>query len=561
MDQLNLFEDNTGVSAVYAESENKQYQGNPLIEALPPFQPLEKLKVLLASHGLDLASDVMKSNEVRIQSVSQLKHNYFQFMHCHWSLYEKIDLAIRNGYMTRNPSNPSSVARLQSRYEMLQRGEITSESGSSFNLKHSSSCTSVVGPAGTGKSTAAQKICSIYPTVIRHAELNHTQVVHLYIECPFNGSLKMLCLSILSALDKALNTNQYGKLRNKRIGTESLILEVAQAVDRYSIGVLIIDELQHMKVKSKDEELLQNFFVKLVNEAGVSIVLVGTSQVYQENLSVFRFARRMDGFGSVEWDPLLRHSGKPEEYKKFWHKFSENLWPQQVLRNADKVMPEEVELLWFDLTQGIVDIAVCLFILCQIQSIKDGSERITPNLMRKVFERNFHATRPMLEALKSDDSDEIMKYKDLSLPCVEKFALQVSEQTNREEKYVVTPDESEFLGKWQKLYQTLIDEKFDSRIAIEVTRILQDKHEKETFLSLCFLASEIAKKMALNEKNRLPKAKVIKSKDWDKLPLVDLRFSFSQKGKKSAYEMLKEKGYIAQLAITAYEQLSSPARR
>jgi hypothetical protein len=545
MEQFNLFESESGVNAVYIDAENEQYSGNPLIEALPTFLSLEQLKIILTGCELDLASEVMKSDQVRIQSVSQLKHNYFQFMHCHWALYEKIDLAIRNGYMTRNPSNPSVTERLQSRYELLQRGNIERESAISFNMKHSSSCTSVVGPAGTGKTTAAQKICSIYPKVIRHPEFNRTQVVHLYVDCPFNGSLKMLCLSILNALDKALNTNQYGYLRKKRTDTESLILEVSQAVDRYSIGVLVIDELQHMKVKSKDEELLQNFFVKLVNEAGVSIVLVGTTQVYQENLSVFRFARRMDGFGSVEWDPLLRHSGTPEEYMKFWHKFSENLWRQQVLRNADKELPSEVETLWFDLSQGIVDIAVCLFILCQMQAIRDRTERITPNLMRKVFERNFHATRPMLEALKNGDIDEVLTYKDLSLPCIEKFSVQISENKYSNIQQQAKKNENEFLGNWQLIYQAMIADKFDSKIAIEVTRLLQDKHADESLLKLASLATNLAQKIALNNQEKVKKVKIVKPKDWDKLPLDDLRFRFSQKGEKSAYDMMKEKGYIS----------------
>jgi hypothetical protein len=545
MEQFNLFESESGVNAVYIDAENEQYSGNPLIEALPTFLSLEQLKIILTGCELDLASEVMKSDQVRIQSVSQLKHNYFQFMHCHWALYEKIDLAIRNGYMTRNPSNPSVTERLQSRYELLQRGNIERESAISFNMKHSSSCTSVVGPAGTGKTTAAQKICSIYPKVIRHPEFNRTQVVHLYVDCPFNGSLKMLCLSILNALDKALNTNQYGYLRKKRTDTESLILEVSQAVDRYSIGVLVIDELQHMKVKSKDEELLQNFFVKLVNEAGVSIVLVGTTQVYQENLSVFRFARRMDGFGSVEWDPLLRHSGTPEEYMKFWHKFSENLWRQQVLRNADKELPSEVETLWFDLSQGIVDIAVCLFILCQMQAIRDRTERITPNLMRKVFERNFHATRPMLEALKNGDIDEVLTYKDLSLPCIEKFSVQISENKYSNIQQQAKQNENEFLGNWQLIYQAMIADKFDSKIAIEVTRLLQDKHADESLLKLASLATNLAQKIALNNQEKVKKVKLVKPKDWDKLPLDDLRFRFSQKGEKSAYDMMKEKGYIS----------------
>jgi hypothetical protein len=545
MEQFNLFESESGVNAVYIDAENEHYSGNPLIEALPPFLSLEQLKSLLIGSEVNLPRDVVKSDYARVQAVSQLKHNYFQFMHCHWALYEKIDIAIRNGYLTRNPADTSKTERLQSRYEMLQQGKVELAEAPSFNLRHSSSCTSVIGPAGTGKTTAAQKICSIYPQVINHPKLNRKQVVHLYVDCPFNGSLKTLCLSILTGLDRVLNTNQYSYLRQKRQGPESLILEVAQAVDRYSIGVLVIDELQHMKVKSKDEELLQNFFVKLVNETGVSIVLVGTTQVYHENLSVFRFARRMDGFGSVEWDPLLRHSGTRAEYMRFWHKFSTSLWKQQLLRNVDKELTKELEVLWFDLTQGIVDISVCLFILCQMQAIRDRTERITPNLMRKVFERNFHATRPMLEALKNGDIDELLNYKDLSLPCIERFAVEISEDKYRNTQQQTKHDENEFFGNWQLIYQAMIDDKFDSKIAIEVTRLLQDKHANESLLKLVTLATTLAQKIALNNRSKVKIIEVVKTKDWDKLPLDDLRFSFSQKGDKSAYDMMKEKGYIS----------------
>lgn len=67
----------------------------------------------------------------------------------------------------------------------------------------------------------------------------------------------------------------------------------------------------------------------------------------------------------------------------------------------------------YDETQGIVDIAVKLYMLAQWSVIDEKSEMLTPNIIREVALKNFHAVRPILQALRTKDIDALSRIKDI----------------------------------------------------------------------------------------------------------------------------------------------------
>lgn len=73
-----------------------------------------------------------------------------------------------------------------------------------------------------------------------------------------------------------------------------------QISNHHAIGLLVIDEIQHLSVnKSGGAEKMLNFFVTLVNTVGLPVVMVGTPKarfIFEGDL---RSARRGAGFGSV----------------------------------------------------------------------------------------------------------------------------------------------------------------------------------------------------------------------------------------------------------------------
>ena len=67
----------------------------------------------------------------------------------------------------------------------------------------------------------------------------------------------------------------------------------------------------------------------------------------------------------------------------------------------------------YDESQGIVDIAVKLYMLAQWSVIGEESEQLTPERIRSVAKNNFHAARPILQALRLNDIAALGKIKDL----------------------------------------------------------------------------------------------------------------------------------------------------
>ena len=60
---------------------------------------------------------------------------------------------------------------------------------------------------------------------------------------------------------------------------------------------------------------------------------------------------------------------------------------------------------WYSLSQGVLDIVVKLFVLAQLRAIATGIERVTPELLQKVYDDELIPVHPMLDALRRNDAD------------------------------------------------------------------------------------------------------------------------------------------------------------
>ncbi len=73
-----------------------------------------------------------------------------------------------------------------------------------------------------------------------------------------------------------------------------------------------------------------------------------------------------------------------------------------------------------------MDVVIKLFVLSQIRAVVTGTERITPNIMKKVYHDELKPIHPMMEALRSGDPSKIAQYSDLTIPDVDKKILELS---------------------------------------------------------------------------------------------------------------------------------------
>ncbi|AIO71324.1 MULTISPECIES: ATP-binding protein [Burkholderiaceae] len=392
------------VAAEYADSPIAQYQGNPLIEALPPIRSEADAAACMALFPDEPGGETGLSKEVRLHCIDRLLH-LVQPLPIHLELESALSALIRSGYVGRNPLSQSTWRHVYS----LALGQ-AKESG----FRSTASTLSVVGLSGIGKSTALESILRLYPQAIRHRqyrrqELVQVQIPWLKIECPFDGSLTGLCHAFFRALDRAIGEERYARRYRSIRGIVQLVHQIEQIASTHFVGVLIIDELQHLRVaKTGGKENMLNFFVNLINSIGIPVVFVGTNSMIELFSDVMRNARRATGLG-------LSDFRQPKRDDPAWALLVDAAWQYQWVRHVEP-LTDELRKVLYDLTQGVTDFLIKLLVLAQRHAIHTGEERLTLKLLRTIADTRMQLLKPALDALRSGDTKRMSKFEDLLPP-------------------------------------------------------------------------------------------------------------------------------------------------
>ncbi|WP_339769937.1 ATP-binding protein [uncultured Paraglaciecola sp.] len=395
------------VTAVYKKTGVPSYENNPLIECLPKLGEIKEVIDKLSCYP----SSVLHSSpsHTRASELIAAISNMFIALPQHYELAEFIDSKIKQGYISRNPCLKISAHMLQSNYENMLQGNVIQSNLVTFNYK-APVAAAIYGKPGTGKSISEQKILALYPQVIVHDSLGITQITYLYINFPHNSSLHVLCKNFFDALNIALNKPDTVWLE-RRESLDSMLAKIQAAVVRFNIGILIIDEFQSWRSKTKDSDLVIGFLVSLINTVKLPVVFSGTQAAKGRLESTLALARRVIGFD--EWDPLKTQSDNDSESKNLWTYFSQKLWKYQYLSKPPVPLSPEISDVWFDYSQGILDIAIKLYIQVQLRAIKSKKEEISVELFRRVYQDDFKPIHSIMNALRSKNPELIAEYADL----------------------------------------------------------------------------------------------------------------------------------------------------
>lgn len=435
----------------------------------------------------------------------------------HLDLEQRFSRLLRHGYVSRNPRLPD--------YNRALNG--------SQDIRSTASSMTLMGFSGIGKTTAIERVLSLYPQVILHEHpLNLMQVVWLKLNCPHDGSLKSLCLDFFLKMDALLGTNYYEKFGNRRNSISSMVTQMGKIARLHCIGAIIIDEIQHLlATRDNNSEKMMNFFVTLINEIGVPVILIGTMRAKAVLQQDFRQARRGSGQGDMVWQQMKKDDD--------WDLLIESLWEYQWIQKRTS-LTEELNQTFYEESQGIVDIAVKLFALAQGRAIETGAEMITPAAIKQVAKDDLKLVQPMLKALKDGRTSELEKYADIMPMDIEEYLVMRESKIDlratiqKKKELQAQKRQDKRLTHIETIMSSLIALGIDVEIAQKATTKALNETDNKDLPSLMKSAINIAEQLSK------PKQKVTKERTGTLVKIVEQ----AKKNKQSNYELLKEAGYI-----------------
>lgn len=417
-----LFLYNFQINARYIQQTEPTFTGNLLIEALPPVLNFRQLIHRVKSFPLYADSERECSKEYRITAISRLE-KFVLPLAFYDEVYTKISMAIRRGYEGKKIMSPEFIKGLNESSKLMKATEIEQKNyldakcmiRKDFGAQYGFS---IFGISGVGKSTVVNRMLCTIPSCIIHTGTGgekylFKQVPWVKIDCAHNGTVKGLCENFFSYMDGILGTNYLDHHGGRKNSINSMIISMKHIAQKHALGVLVVDEIQHLANSKGQSGNALDFFVTLMNEIRIPIIYIGTYKAIPHVLGKeFTQARRSTGIGTVYCKNI--EFGVEGD----WDFFIENLWGYQWTKEKVE-LTNEFKHVMYEETMGIPDRVVKLFMATQIQAILDEKEKITPGLIRKVSKEKMALTKGMIEALKQNDPNLLSKYGDMVAPKLE----------------------------------------------------------------------------------------------------------------------------------------------
>lgn len=523
------------VTANYIQAEIADYEGHPLINALPPINSPKETSNLIKRMPVIRPEEVTLPAHIRRHAMLRIMDGFLYPTKAHLQLEQTISCMIRQGYLSRNIADRSYQDTINRTVEITK--------SVARNAGNEALISSVFGCSGAGKSTAVEAVLAGYDQVIVHPNFQHVQIVWLKVETPHNASVKSLCINFFRAFDSVLDNNsEYERQYVKpKAGTDLLLGDFARVAALHSIGLLVIDEIQHLDIKTNNSsEVILQFFIKLTNIIKLPILFIGTPKAYKLFSPLMSSARRSAQVGSLNWE-RFNNSEKTEKGTE-WERFFKCLWSLQWFKKPQPLTSQMQELFW-DCSQGIAHVAVSLFYLSQTRAIILGKEHINEELVVQVFNEELHMIKPMISALRSGLESEIKPFTDLEIP-KSVFINNAETSPNSSQTSQLAENSEDTPTILDKLTNMLIEMGIGEDIApIVAEQAVSELPNGNLFDLVAHIKDLKEKKPANNKPNKSKTVKLVPA-----YVAGDLRLALDKKG--NTYKRLKESGVV--LHITDY---------
>ncbi len=533
------------IEAKYIDAELPSYRGNPNIETLPPMlEENEWADMLERRPDFDGSLRALRT-VARRQLLSEFREKLYQPFSTSTEFALDFDTALRTGYVHRNPFDPEYRRKLLEQYDQLESKLKTLSDDQKANKQKEivnqidddsspADVLAVFGLSGMGKTRLVRRVLAYYLPKFTHGHykdgrpLLYTQLTYLMFSCPPRGTLLEFAEDALITISEKLGKDYFTPYASQKGSKANTLLRgfLTVATEHY-LGALVLDEVGNL-YGAKEGKILQNFLLMLSNDFQIPVVLIGSPMASNLLTKNFRQLRRSSG--SSEYN----HWVQMEKDSENWSMLSQALFEYQVVRKPVK-LTDKLQSKLHDISGGITDLAVKMFMTAQKQAMSDEEEKITPGLLQYVADKHFAWARPAVAALKLGTPQALRKYEDLYFENVKKqeYSSQKStdETNNRSASKVSQPKESAEANAQSEAKKRLGDD-------------AKSQSESETARSE-ETAEVSAKAETKNNEKKTRKYSRNKKKEPDALLLKIVQEG--HKNNLSAYESLKKEGWIGSI--------------
>ena len=360
------FEVGKAVDAVYVKSPCEFDNGNPFIEALPRPR-LDDEVTRDYEVAIKNFKPGMKTEYQALIEISSLRELRFK-LPFHKGLEIEHYTCLINSYRDR---------------EFLIGNDSCRVIGSTFG--GASIGYNLLGSSGSGKTSAVKILLIRYPQLINHdfKELGHfKQITYIMVSTTANDNFSALYDSMARAIDQALGFSEpvYEQIMNKKRGLGQKTAYIESLVETFSIGMILIDEIQLMSFSFSKENSFTTL-AKIANDTKACISVIGLPQAIQKMFDKEWTARRVGA--------TIDSNVYCDNYKYFsviLNKLLQYNWLKHPV-----ILTEEGVAALFKYTNGAIAHLISFYMRFQLDNLNsDEQVTITGKCVEKLMNKYFN---------------------------------------------------------------------------------------------------------------------------------------------------------------------------
>lgn len=337
---------------------------NEIVKKLPPMlfgAELEEALQVLPSYDEKIR---FENAPTRLVELSNLYHIYFPTQMSK-EVYSSLYLSL-----VRSLEKKLTKEATEKYYENL---EIMKGKAFSGIVSGADSFT-ILGESGVGKTSAVSRAINLIGAN-KVIEINnpYTKIVPcLKVETPHDSSVKGMLFEILRKIDQYIGTQYYIQAIRYHATVDVLLGSVSQALLNH-VGVLVLDEVQHILNNRINAPKLIGALTQLINSSGVTICMVGMPVCADLFKQEQHLARRSLG---VQYSVM--------KYDEEFYRFCKTLFRYQYVKNKTEMNDATAHWLYHH-SNGNPSVIISLIAMAQELAILNGTETLDMSSLNEAY--------------------------------------------------------------------------------------------------------------------------------------------------------------------------------